>query len=317
MGSTHFAGMLYAQGAPVLPGGGLFGVAPEAVYHVRRQGANAAYPDAYGSLQTAITHANAKGVKRPVFVVLDDIREEVIIPNTLADGTIIGSATRPRHGDASPNAFGRDTSSWRNSTGVTTSPLCTVRAQGWRFINLLFVGPSASDCVLLVRNADDGLATEYDAGHASFIGCRFASGSNGINDTGGCYNVLVKECLFQTLTGYCILGVGSIGNGQNYWIIEDNHFHGFTNGVKITGFGCRITRNSFTDGGTPTTTVVLNLASNGTGTDNFVVNNYFQTSTANFNDPDVVGNATDVWFNISKDATSAGVGGNYEAGTPA
>lgn len=318
MGATHLSGPLYVGGIPVLPGGGLLGVAPEQLYYVRRQGANASFPEAYGSLQTAITAASGHGVKRPVFVVLDDIREEVIIPNTLADGTIIGSATRPRHGDASPNAFGRDTSSWRNSSGVSTSPLCTVRAQGWRFINLLFVGPSSSDCVTLVRNADDGLATEQDGSHASFIGCRFASGSNGINDTGGCVNVLVQDCIFQALTGFCILGVGSIGQGQTNWIIRDNLFAGFTNGVKIAAFGCRISNNCFSDGGTPNTTVVLNTTSNATGIDNFIVGNYFQTATANFNTPDVVGNAADVWaVNASIDSTSAGVGGNYEWGRPA
>ena len=317
MGASHLSGPLYVGGIPVLPGGGLLGVAPESLYYVRRQGANEAFPDAYGSLQTAITAAASSGAKRPVFVVLDDIREEVVIPNTLADGTIIGSATRPRHGDASPNAFGRDTSSWRNSSGVTATPLCKVRSQGWRFINLLFVGPSASDCVLLERNADDGLATEQDGSHASFIGCRFASGSNGINDTGGCTNVLVKGCRFEALTGFCILGVGNIGVGQSNWDISDNTFDDFTNGVKIAGFGCRIQNNTFSDGGTPNTTVVLNT-SNGGGGDNFIVGNYFQTLTANFNTPDVVGNATDVWaVNASINSTAAGVGGSYEWGQPA
>jgi hypothetical protein len=250
-----------------------------------------------------------------VFVILDDIREEVVIPNTLADGTIIGSATRPRHGDVSPNAFGRDTSSWRSTS--SSSVLCEVRAQGWKFINILFVGPSSSDCIKLVRNADDGLATEQDGSHASIIGCRFASGSNGINDAGGCKNVLVEGNIFEALTGFCILGVGNIGQGQTTWMIRDNHFSGFTNGVKIAAFECRIQNNTFSDGGTPNTTVVLNT-SNGGGGNNFIVGNYFQTATANFNTPDVVGNATDVWaVNASIDSTSAGVGGNYEWGQPA
>jgi hypothetical protein len=313
MGASHMSGPLYVGGVPVLPAGP-YGAAPESVYYVRRQGPNAAFPEAYGSLQTAITHASGAGVKRPVFVVLDDIREEVVIPNTLADGTIIGSATRPRHGDASPNAFGRDTSSWRSTSA--SSVLCTVRAQGWRFINLLIVGPASESAFELVRNADDGLATEYDGSHASFIGCRFASGLDAIEDSGGCKNVTVQDCIFEALTGFCIKGVGNIGQGQTTWLIQGNHFSGFTNGVKIAAFECRIQNNTFSDGGTPTTTVVLNT-SNGGGANNFVVNNFFQTATANFNSPDVVGTATDVWWNVSIDATSAGVGGNYEAGQPA
>jgi hypothetical protein len=310
--ATHLSGPLYVGGVPVGPD--LMGVAPEQVYHVRRQGPNAAFPDAYGSLQTAITAALGHGVKRPVFVVLDDIREEVTIPNTLADGTIIGSATRPRHGDTSPNAFGRDTSSWRSTSA--SSVLCTVRAQGWRFINLLIVGPASESAFELVRNADDGLATEYDGSHASFIGCRFASGLDGIEDSGGCVNVLVEGCSFEALTGFAIKGVGNIGQGQTRWIVRANQFDGMTNGVKIAGFGCRIQNNTFTDGGTPNTTVVLNT-NNGGGGNNFVVDNFFQTATANFNTPDVVGTATDVWKNVSIDSTSAGVGGNYEWGQPA
>jgi hypothetical protein len=313
--ATNFTGGLYVDGSPVLPAGGLMGVAPEAVYYVRRQGANEAHPDAYGSLQTAITAAASKSAKRPVFVVLDDIREHVVIPNTLADGTIIGSATRPRHGDTSPNAFGRDTSSWRATSNSTA--LCEVRAQGWRFVNLLLVGPSAEACFTLTRNAFDGLATEYDGSHASFLGCRFASGQDGINDTGGCVNVLVQGCIFQALTGFCVKGVGNIGVGQSNWVIRENQFADFTNGVKIAGFACRIEGNTFEDGGTPNTTVVLNTA-NGGGGRNFIVRNYFQTATANFNTPDVVGNATDVWaVNASIDSTSAGVGGNFEWGQPA
>jgi hypothetical protein len=313
--ATHLSGPLFVNGSPVLPGSGLMGVAPENVYYVRRQGANEAYPDAFGSLQTAVTYASSRAAKRPVFVVLDDIREHVVIPNTLADGTVIGSATRPRHGDASPNAFGRDTSSWRSTSNSTA--LCEVRAQGWRFINLLLVGPTSEACFKLVRNADDGLATEQDGSHASFIGCRFASGYNGISDTGGCVNVLVQECIFQALTNFAILGVGNIGVGQSNWVIRDNQFADFTNGVKIAGFACRIEGNTFEDGGTPNTTVVLNT-SNGGGGRNFVVRNYFQTATANFNTPDVVGNATDVWaVNASIDSTGAGVGGSFEWGQPA
>ena len=246
------------------------------------------------------------------------VREQLTAPDQIFDVTIIGSGNRPRHADSTPANGELAANTWTTpASGATTAPLLKVTQQGWRFINILFAGPSDDDCVELFR--DSGATdAERDAGHAEFIGCRFASGYNGINDSGGVVDVLVQDCRFEALTNFCILGVGNIGVGQSDWKIVDNTFDGFTNGVKITAYGCRIQNNTFTDGETPTTTVVLNLANNGTGTDNFIVGNYFQTSTANFNSPDIVGNATDVWaVNASIDSTSAGVGGNYEWGQPA
>ncbi len=121
----------------------------------------------------------------------------------------------------------------------------------------------------------------------------------------------------MALTTACILGVGNIGVGQLAWKIRNNHFNNFTNGVKIAAHECIIEGNKFTDGGTPNTTYVLNT-SNGAGRDNFIVGNWFQTATANFNTPDIVGNSTDVWAaNGSIDSTAAGVGGSFEWGQPA
>lgn len=242
------------------------------------------------------------------------IREQLTAPVQVFDVTIIGAGNRPRHADSTPDGGQDAANTWTIPvSGATTAPLCKVLQQGWRFVNILFAGPTDSDCIQLYRDAgaDDA---ERDASHAEFINCRFASGYNGINDLGGCFGVLVQGCRFQALTNFAILGVGNIGVGQSMWVVEDNHFYGFTNGVKIAAFGCRIKGNTFTDGGTPNTTVVLNT-NNGGGADNFVVDNYFQTSTANFNTPDIVGSATDVWNNTSIDGTADMIG--REVGQPA
>jgi hypothetical protein len=241
------------------------------------------------------------------------IKEQLTTPVQVFDVTVIGSGNRPRHADSTPDGGQNATNTWTIPDTPTTAPLCKVLQQGWRFENILFAGPTDSDCIQLYRDAGAGNA-ERDASHAEIVNCRFASGYNGINDPGGCFNVLVASCRFQALTNYCILGVGNIGAGQGMWTIENNHFYGFTNGVKIAGLGCRIRGNSFTDGGTPNTTVVLNTTSNG-GADNIVVDNYFQTATANFNTPDIVGNATDVWNNISIDGETGKIG--REVGQPA
>jgi hypothetical protein len=225
--------------------------------------------------------------------------------------TIVGMGNRCQHADTHPATLNLATNSWRATT--TNSPLLTIRSPGWRLENILFAAHASNYAIKLERNAKED-ATEEDASHLTISGCRFASGAGGITDVGGTFNVRVENCIFQALTAACILGVGNIGVGQLGWEIINNRFTGFTNGVKIAAHECRIEGNTFTDGGTPGTTFVLNT-NNGGGRDNFVVNNFFQTATANFNDPDVVGCATDVWNNTSIDGTADMIG--REVGTPA
>jgi hypothetical protein len=242
-----------------------------------------------------------------------NVTEHLTTPLGAPNVTVIGDTTRPRHADTHPLNGELSGATWKS--GGTNSPLCIVRTPGWRFVNILFAAHASNYALRLDRTAVED-ATEEDASHLEVLGCRFASGAGGISDTGGCFNVVVEGCIFEALTTACILGVGNIGVGQSQWIIRDNHFNGFTNGIKIAAFGCRIEGNTFTDGGTPTTTYVLNV-SNGGGGNNFVVENFFQTATANFNDPDIVGNSTDVWWNVSIDAAAAGVSSGHEVGQPA
>lgn len=244
-----------------------------------------------------------------------NINETLTTTAGSADVTIIGCGNRPRHADTHPLDGEKAAATWKIGS-LSSAPLLTLRNPGWRLVNILFAAHSANYALKLERNAVED-ATEQDASHLEVIGCRFASGAGGINDAGGCFNVLVKDCRFQALTTACIIGVGNIGVGQLQWHILDNHFTGFTNGVKIAAHDCVIKGNFFTDGGTPNTTYVLNT-NNGGGENNFVVGNYFQTATANFNTPDVVGCTTDVWaVNASIDSTAAGVGGSFEWGQPA
>jgi hypothetical protein len=243
-----------------------------------------------------------------------NVNEVLTSPTGVADLTIVGAGNRPRHADTHPLNGEKSAATWKIGS-LGNSPLLTLRNPGWRIVNVLFAAHASNYAIKMERTADED-ATEQDASHLEVIGCRFASGAGGISDVGGCFNVGLYGNWFQALTTACILGVGNIGVGQLMWHIKGNHFNNFTNGVKIAGHECIIKENYFTDGGTPNTTYVLNT-NNGGGRDNFVVGNYFQTATANFNTPDVVGCATDVWFNNSIDATSAGVGGNYEAGQPA
>lgn len=243
-----------------------------------------------------------------------NVREQIITPTGAADVTIIGIGGRPRHADTHPLNAELSAATWKlPASGSTNNPLLIMRNPGWRLVNILFAAHASNYAVRMERTGDED-ATEQDASHSSFLGCRFASGAGGISDTGGCFNVRLEECHFQELSTACILGVGNIGVGQLAWEIMNNHFNGFTNGVKIAGHECVIKGNYFTDGGTPNTTFVLNT-NNGGGRDNFVIDNYFQTATANFNTPDIVGCATDVWNNVSIDGEASMMG--REVGVPA
>src|SRR5205814_9761010 len=56
----------------------------------------------------------------------------------------------------------------------------------------LFDAPTAYAAVKLSRNALSG-TSEFDASHASIIGCDFRNGLYGIEDSGGCFNVTVRD----------------------------------------------------------------------------------------------------------------------------
>jgi len=238
------------------------------------------------------------------------IREQLTTPVGVFDVAVVGTGNRPRHADTSP-AGGSDSSAQWAAPLVPTAatPLVAVIQQGWKFENILFTGPTdvhALNASIELRRTAEG-AAETDASHMSVIGCRFASGYKHINDTGGCYGVLLQGNRFVSAANFAVLGVGNIGVGQSAWEITHNRFDENVNGVMIAGFACDINYNSFSDGGTPNTTVVLNT-NNGGGANNRVSYNNFQTTTGNFNSPDVVGTTTDYWNpNYSFDTLETGV----------
>jgi len=248
------------------------------------------------------------------------IREQLITPVQVFDVTVIGMGNRPRHSDDAPAPIGgRSTSTWTTpASGATTAALCKVLQQGWSFENILWAGPSDHACLWFLRDAGSG-DDERDASHGSVRKCRFASGQDGIWNT-ECFNLLIEDNIFMGMTGFDFLGKAGAGVAaplQN--ILQDNIFIGSANHVKADFSKAVIRRNVFDDGGTPNTTVVLNTTGDGgSGANCFIYGNVFQTATANFNTPDLVGNATDVWAdNISIDSTAAGVGSSKEWGQPA
>lgn len=110
----------------------------------------------------------------------------------------------------------------------TTTPNLSVYGRGWKFYDILFDGPADAACVRLVRNSSSG-TDEYDAGHASFVGCDFRNGLRGIEDSDGNFNVLVQDCVFETFdattSGAAIITVTNTGvAATRRWRILDNYF---------------------------------------------------------------------------------------------
>ena len=156
-----------------------------------------------------------------------DVREELTGDHEVFDLTIVGMSNRPRH----PNTGYNGAATWRPPVSPTTAtPLITVRAQGWRFANILFDCPVDAAAIYLERNAEDGPANgEYDASHASILDCPFDSGLVGIQNAGGCGFVEVRGNRFLPHGGQRRGGQSNTSILPSpcrlNWQIEDNDFN--------------------------------------------------------------------------------------------
>lgn len=238
------------------------------------------------------------------------IREQLTTPVQVFDVTIIGAGNRPRHADAEPAPTGGSSANtWTTpASGATTNPLVKVLQQGWRFENILFAGPSDHACVLLFRDAGSG-NSERDASHAEFINCRFASGQDGIEQSGGCGHVLVQDCFFTSLTGVAIKHTGGAGVGFPIrWVLKDNRFNSCPSIMTaVAAQDYLIQGNTFLFAAGAT----LGFDFTG-GARNAVVGNYFNVAAADF-DPAggfTGSGATDIWSNTLLAAIETGLPAN-------
>ncbi len=155
-----------------------------------------------------------------------DVREELTGSNLVFDVKIIGCGSK-HHPDLPAAGYHPGASCWRPPASPTEeTPLLEVRGRGWKFYNILFDCPVDAAAVLMQRNALEG-AAEYDASHASFIGCDFRNGKHAIEDSGGCFNVRIEDCDFETLdaTGGCAIKCSSTAVATpRRWVIVNNRF---------------------------------------------------------------------------------------------
>jgi hypothetical protein len=201
------------------------------------------------------------------------VTEQISTPVQVQDVTVIGAGTRPRNADAAPaDPTGRSHgASWQPvASEVATTPLCTVRQQGWRFVNILFDCPSDDAGVELLTTGGSG-NDERTGSHASFYGCKFVTGSVGVQDSGGAGFIYIDDCDFQGLTS-AIESVSGAGIGQPWFrsVIKNSRFTQNTNHIVIPSeeviisdnvFGVFTTKGIDVSGGTGQNIVTRNLLS--------------------------------------------------------
>lgn len=237
------------------------------------------------------------------------VREQLTSPAQVFDVTVIGEGNRPRHADNAPANGELAANTWTTpASGATTAPLVIVQQQGWRFVNILFAGPSDHSCVQLYRDTGSG-DSERDGSHAEFIGCRFASGQDGIEQSGGCGHVGIYDCFFTGLTGVALKH--TIGAGAGFpirWEIVGNRFNSCPSIMTaVAAQDYRIQENTFMFASGPT--LVFDFTS---GARNAVIRNVFNIAAADFDPAGTVtgSGATDVWSNTLTDAIETGLPAN-------
>lgn len=155
-----------------------------------------------------------------------DVREECVGSNLVFDVTIRGVGSK-HHADVPASGYHPGAVAWRPPASPTAAtPLIKVRGRGWKFENIMFDCPVDSAAIYLERNALSD-TSEYDAGHATIVGCDFRNGKYGIQDVGGCFNIRIEDCDFETLdetSGCAIINTSTAVAAPRRWVIQNNRF---------------------------------------------------------------------------------------------
>lgn len=281
MSGTKVAGPLYSasgfMGGNLLPKSGQLGAAT--IWYVNPGagdggGDGSDWDNAFTTMQAALNTAQSGDT----ICFIGNVREQCTPPINLFDITIIGCGNRPRNSDAVTGYYAKTSATWRGPASPTaTTPLITVRNQGWRFQNILFNAPTDAAAVKLVRDAVAD-PNEQDASHAAFFGCRFVGGNMGIQDAGGCYNILIDDCEFFNITdgtAYAITNTSTAVANPLNWTVRNSRFRANDNHIVSPASGWYLYGNIF---GPVTGTVYKIDFNNGVATniitDNFLSGTY-------------------------------------------
>jgi hypothetical protein len=181
-----------------------------------------------------------------------NIREQLTTPAGVFDVKVIGPSPVTRHPDAHTSNGGYSSARWNAPASPTAStPLVKVQQQGWIFKDILFTGDENDGvgCIQLFRDGGAGDA-ERDGSHAQIIGCRFAGGLYGIQDSGGCARVFIygdnEFQQFSESDNDAIVSVVGAGIGTLWgWKIKGNTFQANHTDIDAALTGAQIVGNHF------------------------------------------------------------------------
>lgn len=236
--------------------------------------------------------------------VIGDVREQFTAPVTVYGVKVVGASNgRPRHSTSGGVVVDGNGTSWRQSSSAEGRSLIAIHEQGWEFHNILFV-PESGYSAINLRRAED--ATDPDASHARFIGCKFISPGTrvgyGLEDVGGAYHIRVENCEFFNLEyGWKQTSVGVDAPTAHIW--RGNVFSGNKIDIAMNAKNCLFEGNYFTspyDATVHPTTLNLQITADaGVATaKNMVLGNYFADAAADVTIAKGYKAATgDVWRN--------------------
>lgn len=239
---------------------------------------------------------------RDIVYVVGVLREQFSAPIDVFDVTIVGAANTPRQATDSGTPTGGG-ATWLAPTSPTAStPLLTLREQGWSIYNIMFGTVASTPSIRLKRRET---SANMDASHFLMDGCYIAT--QGLSDEIGIggeslFHCTIQNSLFLGLSGTAILGedVSIATPSQNS--ILNNMFRGCANAIDMPMNYGVIDGNRFKD----ITTKQIDINA---GADNYVGINFFDKTQANISIAEgFIGNATDIWRNYSSDTAALTVG---------
>lgn len=178
--------------------------------------------------------------------------------------------------------FGVGGRAWAGAT-VSSSPIFTIQARGWRFSGFEFV-PGATSSVFTLSGTN--------ANYFQVDNCSTFTGKYFILNAGAHFaRVYNNQIVNLNATGS--IGIGALsGVGGQYWDIRGNHFSDNYSHINFGGastdfglFSSRIEGNTFAQGGAFTlTNVLLDLRGSSDTGGNAVVDNFFDCTKTQYGD---------------------------------
>lgn len=281
MTTTNFPNGITSFGVPVLAGPTVFGN----VWFVDPQASSAGDGQSADSPLNSMERAfNAVG-DNDVILFIGTVREQLIAPLGVTGVQIIGCA--------GGNVRDDNGAKWTYpATGaVAGQALLSLREQGWGVHNFLMTPePTSGACVALNRQEN---AAYPDSSHFQATGMRFVgidvTTTYGIQDIGGCSNVLIDDCEFYlTTTG--IYNSSTAIAVPLRWRVTNNRFLQNTNDIIVPSSYCVYQGNRHMS---TAATEVVEISGGGF---NIVTGCVFPDAAADI-DPahGYDGNATDTW----------------------